>query len=424
VVSQTPTDENATSDYLQGWESLTRMILHENASWSGRERNNVYLNLRDGTFADVSAVSGANSIEDGRALAVVDWNDDGRQDLVLRNRTAPRIQLFVNQDTSDAHFLALDLRGTTCNRDAIGARVTVEVDGRTLVQTLKAGDGFMAQSSKRLHFGLGSATSAERVTVRWPDGSSQLHAGLAADTRYALVQGEAEATVVPRRIERGKALLRAAPAEHDTRSIPRLELLEKLPLAPVGIPAFDDPEREVRDLAGGPVLLNLWSTTWAACLGELAEFRDQRTALEGAGLRIATLAIDAGTARERVDEILAEYGLEEDAGYVDAPLLGFLEIVFAQLVGSRQDTPLPTSLLLDEEGQLVAVYFGPVETYQLLSDVTALERMKTGDLSDVKLTPGRWLAKPRRPYTVFIRELREAGLDELAGFYRRTSKKR
>jgi peroxiredoxin len=416
--------EGPSLEYSQGWESLKRMIVEENASWSGRERNNVYLNLRNGTFADVSTLSAADSIGDGRALAAVDWDDDGRVDLVLRNRTAPRLQLFRNQDTSETHFLAVDLEGTTCNRDAIGARVTVEAGGKTLERTLQAGDGFLAQSSKRLHFGLGDAQRVDRLSVAWPGGETETFEDLVADTRYAVVQGAGEAVVVAARTHERFERLPAAPSERDTSGIPRLDLREKIPLAPIVVPSFEDQRRKVSDLAGGPVLLNLWSTTCAACLREFGEFEDHRGELDEAGLRLVTLATDAATNRAAVDEILARHDLEPDAGYVDEGLLELLELLLAQVVGSREATPLPTSFLLDERGQLVAIYFGPIRMEQLLADLDALARMDPADLSDTRLTPGGWLVRTKRPYNTFIQALRGAGRGKLASFYRQVSRGR
>ena len=79
---------------------------------------------------------------------------------------------MLNQADAGGH-LSLQLVGTQCNRDAIGARVFVHLEGRVLRQTLQAGDSFLAQSSKTLHFGLGEAEQIEQVRVVWPDGSEQ-----------------------------------------------------------------------------------------------------------------------------------------------------------------------------------------------------------------------------------------------------------
>lgn len=422
MVSRTPKTEARSAEYLQGWESLKRMIVEENASWSGSERNGVFVNLRDGTFADVSTISAADEIGDGRSIAETDWDDDGKPDFLLRNRTAPRLQLFRDLDASESHFLAVELRGTTCNRDAIGAVVRLDVAGRRLTKTLYAGDGFLAQSSKRMCFGLGDTERVERLVVTWPGGGETVLADLAGDTRYRITQGVDEAEVIPARTLSRYASLPPAPLARDQSGLPRLDLREKFPLAPVVLPGFEDPARTAGALAGTPALVNLWSTSCAACLVEFKELRDRRAELDRAGLRIVALATDAATERERAEELLTTFGLREHAGYVDERLLAILQLVFAQVVGSQEETPLPTSLLLDTKAQLVGIYFGPVSVDDLLADLASLARMDPDDASDVKLAPGRWLSVRKRPMRSFHQGLRALGENELRAWYANRSK--
>ncbi|NIP94146.1 MAG: CRTAC1 family protein, partial [Akkermansiaceae bacterium] len=67
------------------------------------------------------------------------------------------------------HWVALRLEGRKCNRDAIGARAVVTLPGgATRSKTVRAGDGFLAQSSRWLHFGLGQAESIEGLVIHWP----------------------------------------------------------------------------------------------------------------------------------------------------------------------------------------------------------------------------------------------------------------
>ena len=102
--------------------------MREGRSWSGHERNNCFANLGQGSFADVSFVSGLDFADDGRAVAVVDWDGDGDLDLWLRNRTGPQLRLLRNDHPGTGHFLALRLEGTDSNRDAIGATSCYEVN--------------------------------------------------------------------------------------------------------------------------------------------------------------------------------------------------------------------------------------------------------------------------------------------------------
>ena len=66
-----------------------------------------------------------------------------------------------------------------------------------MVKTLRAGEGFLSQSSKRVHFGLGESSQIRKVVIRWPGGASQEYAGLEVDRRYELVQGSVDPRMLP-----------------------------------------------------------------------------------------------------------------------------------------------------------------------------------------------------------------------------------
>ena len=144
-------------------------MIFQGRSFSGRERNCCFLNTlanpaARGRFANISATSGLDFADDGRAVAVVDWDHDGDLDLWISNRNAPRLRLLRNDAQSGNHFLAVRLvgNGETTSRDAIGARLELTLDGADtrLIKTLRAGEGFLAQSSKWIHFGLGKSGGA------------------------------------------------------------------------------------------------------------------------------------------------------------------------------------------------------------------------------------------------------------------------
>ena len=143
-------------------------------------------------MVDVSAVAGFDFADDGRALAQVDWDRDGRLDVWTVNRSAPRARFLRNQSAADNHFVSFQLNGNMGNRDAIGARVVLKLaDGTELTETLTAGQGYLSQSSKWVHFGLGKRTEIDGVKVYWPvkDLSPEIFRDLQADQHYTLRQG-------------------------------------------------------------------------------------------------------------------------------------------------------------------------------------------------------------------------------------------
>ena len=154
--------DSEVDEYVASWHA-TMQLLREGKSFSGRERNCAFLNQGNHKFTTVSAVSGLDFADDGRAIASVDWDHDGDLDLWIQNRTGPRLRFMKNQSresqpgTDASSSVSVLLPGVTCNRDAIGARVEIvsqQSATAPLVQTLRAGDEYLSQSSKGLHFRL------------------------------------------------------------------------------------------------------------------------------------------------------------------------------------------------------------------------------------------------------------------------------
>lgn len=107
-----------------------------------------------------------------RGTAFGDMDNDGDVDIVISNlKDAPT--LLRNDGGNAAQWLTVKLIGTHCNRDAIGARVTVVSGGLTQMREVKSGSGYLSQNDLRLHFGLADATRVDTLTVRWICGSVQ-----------------------------------------------------------------------------------------------------------------------------------------------------------------------------------------------------------------------------------------------------------
>ena len=113
-MSQSPREELRLQRYLDGWEIINRMI-REDTSWGGRERNCLHLSSGEGNFIDISAASGVDYIQDGRALCRLDLDLDGRPDLALRNRDGPQLRLLRNTWPGDNRALWIRVEGRNCN---------------------------------------------------------------------------------------------------------------------------------------------------------------------------------------------------------------------------------------------------------------------------------------------------------------------
>jgi len=138
------------------------------------QRNQLFENDGNGAFSDVSASAGAawGVPRVSRGLAVADWNDDGRLDLLVTN-AEEGIDLFENRVENGHHWLGLVLEGPPQNRFAIGARVEVRAGERRIRRDVRSGGSFMTQSDMRLHFGLGAFAGEVTAAIEWPDGTRQ-----------------------------------------------------------------------------------------------------------------------------------------------------------------------------------------------------------------------------------------------------------
>lgn len=132
--------------------------------------NNLLLQRPDGTFLEAGHLAGVASTDLGRGGLLVDFNLDGRLDMVVVNRRTPA-QLWRNTGTGDAvSFAAFRLQGSGPNRDGINAWIEVRTDTGTQRREITVGGGHASGHLGWWHFGLGTATTAE-VRVLWPDGS-------------------------------------------------------------------------------------------------------------------------------------------------------------------------------------------------------------------------------------------------------------
>lgn len=125
----------------------------------------------------------------GRALARLDFDRDGLEDIIVTHLDAPTA-LLQNETDDAGHYLSVQLVGVTCERDAIGASVTVETSsGLTRTRQMTAGDGYQSTNQRQLMFGLNDDTQVTKLLVRWPSGAVQTFENLDADSEVVIIEG-------------------------------------------------------------------------------------------------------------------------------------------------------------------------------------------------------------------------------------------
>ena len=154
-----------------------------------RMRTQYFRNLGDNRFEE-SVPNGEDSYfgqpHVGRAVARIDWNRDGLNDICITHVDSP-VALLTNRTVDAGHSLTLHLRGVTCNRDAIGSVIRVTSGNRQFYRHLIAGDGFQASNERKTVFGV---DGVDTVTVFWPSGVEQVISNPAVDIEYIVIEGQ------------------------------------------------------------------------------------------------------------------------------------------------------------------------------------------------------------------------------------------
>jgi len=390
VVARSPDEARSSLDYEQGWNAINELI-RSDGTWSGYERNILYANNRDGTFSDVSAAAGLDFVEDGRSFALADLDHDGRLEVVLKNRNAPVLRVLKNVVPDLPPAIAFRLQGKKSNRDAIGASITIETSAGRQTRMLQAGSGFLSQHSKDVFFGLGAAKGPVHASIRWPSGLVQELRDLPLNHRVWVEEGSEPSRLEPfKRPEPSETGLSnrssaAAPLLAEADSLP--PTVETWLLAPISAPDFSLPDlsgqtRTLSALRGKPVFLNLWTIQSLACREALKTFQKTYARWRAQDLQLLTVnlevADDAAGNENARDEALRAYARDQQLSF---PILrgsddaaAIYNILYRQMFDRHRDLTLPTSFLIDAQGDIVKVYQGAINPEHVEQDVQHIPR--------------------------------------------------
>ena len=380
-------------------EHHTRLmrLLRSGRSLSGHERNCSFLNTGDGRFATVSQISGFDFPDDGRGLGLVDWDCDGDIDIWTTNRSAPQIRLLDNR-TSNGKSLMIRLRGTSANADGIGARVEVKLEnGRVLVREAHAGEGYLSQRSRWLHFGLGDANPLG-VTIHWPGGEAESHPWTRPGNWLVATQG------------RDTPELWTPPAIPEMQETPPLEkgpsqnhvgLTYPVPLPRVYRVTADSPEPiPLPATTGKPTLLILWANWCQTCRSELKKLVADRRRLENVDVLVLhadQLTEDPGAEPQKQEsaEWLASIGFPFHSARASDETVNRLHYLSDILFARQTDLTVPLGFLVSPSGKVSAVYRGSVSTERVLRDVKSLDLGGAVRQDTLLPFPGRWQNRPQ-----------------------------
>lgn len=342
----------------------SQLMFAEGFSFSGYERDPLYLNLGSRKFVDISGVSGIDNLGDGRAAVFADFDNDGDLDVFVTTIQGDAHLLFRNNVGQDRGFLRVLLEGgPAVGRDAFGAVVRVRTSAGTLTKVRDGGASFLSQHDSRLLFGLGTDEQAEWVEVTWPNGEvERFQTAARAGETLRLRQGNGRAEPVAlRRTQLPDPLTRTETLARNLKAV----VGEKAPELPLhtlaGVPTSLHRERR----PGRRVLVNVWTTWCVPCRFEMPELESLRVALAARGIDLIGLNVDTDPAA-KVREFVASTGARY-ANYLGG--VAAIERLYA-----TDELAVPLTLLLDEEGVVRELIPGwSAETRRRLAALAGVE---------------------------------------------------
>ena len=319
-------------------------IFAEGRSFSGNERDKLFLNRGDGTFADISDLSGCDSPGDGRGVICADLDDDGDLDLFVHEIQRERHHLYRNN--LGGNFIKVRLTATSGQYEGIGATVIVHGPLGPVAQSMTRGAGFVSCQVPELIFGLGAADNA-RVEVLWPGGAREDFGSIAARSRVLLTEGSAKANPFPKFARQLPDPLPRGLWLRVGDTLPILGMLDAL-----GQPSPLDP---VALADGSELWINLWGKSCLPCIKEMPLLveHDQRD-----DIRVILLCTDPPQHREQAAPIAKKRAAGLEAFYLDAER--HPDQAAAEDIIDLLRLPIPTTLRISPEGKLLGVMRGKV----------------------------------------------------------------
>jgi len=359
VASRVEDSEGRPAQTAKTFSDLQAELFADGFSFSGYERDLVALNRGDGRYLDISGVSGADSVSDGRGSVFADFDNDGDLDIFLRAVHGEAHHLFRNNVGAENGFVRVALRGTDSGRDAFGTEVRLATTAGTLTKVKSGGSGFVSQSDPRLLFGLGGDAAADWLEVTWPSGRRQTFTGPTSGSSILIVEGED----APIEVGERKFSL-PAPLSPDKRRWLALGLTSGQPVADVSIRLSDGEDRRLSDFVdkGETLLLNLWATWCRPCAREMPELERLHRS-PGPHPRVVGISIDSEVTRDRIGAFVDDLGVTYEMAHIDPTEL-------ERLFGTT-DPGIPLSLILDDQLRPIDLFVGwSDETAERLGKLT------------------------------------------------------
>ncbi|WP_162919985.1 FG-GAP-like repeat-containing protein [Hanstruepera ponticola] len=147
-----------------------------------------YTNNNDGTFSTPNAgFVGDNGIS--HANAVGDVDNDGYPEIIVSNANNENVFLWKNQTIQNNNWLKVKLEGVISNKDGIGSKIEISINGEKQYRYTLCGEGYISQNSNSEFFGLGTNTIVDYVKVTWLSGAVDYFENVNANQQLNILEG-------------------------------------------------------------------------------------------------------------------------------------------------------------------------------------------------------------------------------------------
>ena len=330
-------------------------------SFSGHERNHLFLNRAGDSFDDMSGISGLNTDSDSRSFAVLDFDRDGWQDIVLASITSPVISFYRNQmgaieANAKNRMLLVDCIGGNNTagastqygcRDGYGAKVKVTLGDQILVREKRCGEGLAAQNSQLLHFGLGSVGSTREIQVQWPSGVVQQIENVPAGSLVRVFENASQSKN-SNGIEVSK-LPAATALKRETQSNQSLEFHPQV----TGSAKVKAKHRMFVSMA-----------TWCAnCKKQIPQLQLLRSQFSDSELQMIGVPIDGGDTEAKLSKYLEQNNppYELSGSWASGDREKFRQLIKQNLEADS----LPATIVTDNKGRVLDIFNGVATVSQL-----------------------------------------------------------
>lgn len=190
-------DNDGDEDLLIANGHIEDNIEQNSSTVTFAQPNSLFENIGGGKFRDVSNSAGQALADKqvSRGLATADFDGDGDLDFVVTNNGGTA-QIAFNETTQKGNFVMLRLEGEK-NRSAIGARLVAKIGDRTIERQIMGSQSYLSMSDLCVHFGLGTATQIDELTIYWPGGNKQAIAAVEAGKFYFVRENDLPVEFVP-----------------------------------------------------------------------------------------------------------------------------------------------------------------------------------------------------------------------------------